>query len=198
MKTRKLLLPILIFGVFFTMTASVFAQKRGGKVGHELLKTLKPGRWIDIAGIPQPDMTLFIHKINILTGDFEADDWEAKGIVTNVDFEKKEFRLRGGITVRVNDETEYDKEKDAWPKDFSGFSSIREGLLLQAEGTFLKDGIFEAEEIENKLIDPEDSDSRELSLVGKMDAIDLDKNTLKIMDVRFKILPTTRIKNKFK
>lgn len=199
MRIKKLLITAFTFGLVFMAAATLFAQQnRGGQVGHDLLKTLKPGRWIEIAGIPQPDGSIFIHKINILTGDFQADDWEAKAVVIGIDPKKKEFTVKGGLIIRLNSETEYGNQFGAKPKDFSGFSSIRKGLLIKSEGTFLKDGVLDAEEIKNKVIDPEDSDDKELALVGKIDAIDLNNKKVKMMNITFKILQTTKVKNKFK
>lgn len=191
---------LVILGGLFLMvvTAPAFSQGNAPNVGHELLNSLKPGRWIDIAGIPQPDGTLIAHKINILTGDLEADDWEAKGVVSSVDLEKKQFVLRGGMIVRVNEETEFESKPGAKGKEaFTKLAGVKPGMLVQAEGTFMKDGALEAEELKNKPILADDNDAQELALVGKVEVIDLQTKVLKIMGKTFKILPTTRIKNKF-
>ena len=198
MNSRKFL-KLSAFSIAIALTAApVFSQQTGGQVGQDLLKTLKPGRWIDIAGIPQPDQSIYAGKINILTGDLESDDWEAKGKVISIDAEKNEYTIVGGVTIRVNDETEYASQPGAKPAEFKNFSMMEKGLLMQAEGTFLKDGTFDAEELKNKYIDPEEDDSKELALIGKLQEIDLDKKTIKVMNVTFKILSTTRVKNKFK
>ena len=164
----------------------------GAKV--DVFKSVKPGQWAQIEGTAQADQSVLATEVKILTGDFEDDDWEIFGAVRGVDPVKKEFEILS-VKVRVNSDADYDSKDQ--PDKFKSFTDIRIGQLLEAEGTYLKNGVFLAEEVQDKSIKKAD-EAGMATLVGKVEKVDAANRAITLMGITFHITPKTQAKSAIK
>ena len=117
MKTKNILIGALTAGMFLATVGNAFSQREdprrrgasdGGTAIQQQLKTLKPGQWIDITGVPQKNGVIDAVKLKKLTGDFEPSDCEVRGTVRRLNLEKEEFYIMGMLCT-VTEETEYEQ-----------------------------------------------------------------------------------------
>jgi hypothetical protein len=158
----------------------------------DLFKSLKIGQWVEIEGTAQSDMSLVAKKVKLLTGDFQDDDWEIKGKVRSVDPAKKQFQVLR-IPVSVNADSEYESPEGT----FKSFSDLKPGMLVECEGTFLKDGTFSAEEVQQET-DFKPNELNELRAVGKVEKLDPLKRTVAVIGATFKIVDVTKVQSAVK
>jgi len=176
---------------------SSFAQHRHGLTGpKEFFKRVKPGQWIEIEGIPQKDLTILSTKATILTGDFQDDDWEISGKVTTVIPEKNQFRV-GTLVINVNKDAEYETATEG--KTFKSLKDMEPGMIVELEGTYLKNGKFLANEVEDETDNPKKKKKKNIDklikLVGKIKKVNPPRNSIEIMGSTFIIGPQTKIKS---
>jgi hypothetical protein len=162
------------------------------KSAGDLFKSLKVGQWVELEGTVQKDYSLITKKIKFLTGDFQDDDWELKATVRTIDPAKKQFQLVR-IPVMVTADSEYESPEG----DFKSFSDLKVGFLVECEGTYLKDGMFSAEEVQ-KETDFKPNELNELRAVGKVEKLDPLKRTVTMMGTTFKIVDATKIQSAVK
>jgi len=161
----------------------------------EILAMAKVNQWIKIEGIIQKDGSVLCHEVEFLTGDFLDDDWEFTGIVQKVNLKEKVFFVVRR-PVKPGKEVEYDSKKSK----FDSFDDVRPGMLVDLEGTYLKDGTFLAKEIENEseklIIEPELKD--EVQMVGRIGSVDPKKQQISVMGVPFQLTERTKGKSVIK
>ncbi len=174
-----------------TVPADVWAQ------GHNSLSfsSVKVGQWVKVDGIPQKDGTVLANEVKLLTGDFQDDDWEVSGKISRVDRGRKALYILG-LKVRTTNETEYESSDE---KTKATFAMLRPGLLVEIEGTFLKDGTFLADEIADESANPKKrKKANQLSFVGKVQKVDENRQALQVMGIVFQVNNQTKFKSKVK
>jgi hypothetical protein len=164
----------------------------GAKI--DVFKTLKVGQWVQLEGVPQKDYSVLATEIKFLTGDFQDDDWEVFGAVRAVYKEKKEFYILN-LKVKVNDATDFET-KDQTGK-FKSFNDMKTGMLVEMEGTYLKDGTFLAEEVQDESARKAE-ESGTVTLVGKVEKFDPNHQKVTVMGISFTITDKTQAKSKIK
>ncbi|MCG3119086.1 MAG: hypothetical protein ALAOOOJD_01414 [bacterium] len=179
----------LIAAVFLAMVNTGVAQVGMQKSAADLFKTIKVGQWVELEGTLQSDFSLSTKKVKFLTGDFQDDDWELKGVVKTISPTKKQFTI-GRISVLATAESEYESPEGT----FKGFADLKTGMLVECEGTFLKDGTFSAEEIQQET-DFKPNELNEIRAVGKVEKIDPIKRTVTMMGTTFKIVEATKVQS---
>lgn len=186
-RTLLSLALVLVFASF------AFAQSTAlSKV--DLFKTLKPGQWIQIEGIPQRDMSVLTTEAKILTGDFEDDDWEISGMVRSVSRVAREFEIFT-LSIKVTEETEYGTKDKTRP--FVKFDDLKADMFVQVDGTFMKDGSFLAEEVKDKTSKKKD-EADTITLIGKVERSDATRRTITLMGVTFIVNDQTRVRSAIK
>ncbi|MDQ7064200.1 MAG: DUF5666 domain-containing protein, partial [candidate division KSB1 bacterium] len=126
---------------------------------------------------------------------FQDDDWEVSGKISRVDRGRKSVYILG-LRVRTNEETEYEASDE---KTRASFDMLRPGLLVEIEGTFLKDGTFLADEIADESKNPKKKKhANQLSFVGKVQKVDTSKKSIKLMGITFYANDQTKFKSKVK
>lgn len=177
----------LVAAVFFAMGNTGVAQVGMQKSAADLFKTIKVGQWVELEGTLQQDFSLTTKKVKFLTGDFQDDDWELKGVVKTLSPTKKQFTI-GRVTVLATAESEYESPDGT----FKAFGDLKTGMLVECEGTFLKDGTFSAEEIQQET-DFKPNELNEIRAVGKVEKIDPVKRTVTMMGTTYKIVDATKV-----
>ncbi len=169
------------------------AQPRA--TGAAIVNSLKVGQWVKFQGTPRPDQSVTATKIKLVTGDFKDDAWQAFGPARALDPQKKEFMLLS-LRVKVADDAEF--STDAIDKEVKSFTDLRSGMLLEVEGTFLKDGTFLASDIKDQTASTDAEDANEVEFFGKIDKLDAVKRTVTMLGVTFYITDATKLKSAVK
>jgi len=177
---------ILAATVLLTVNSSI-AQVTMQKTAADLFKSLKVGQWVELEGTIQADFSYTTKKVKLLTGDFQDDDWEIKGVVKAINTAKKQFTVFR-LSVSVTAESEYESPDGK----FNGFDDLETGMLIECEGTYLKDGTFSAEEVQQET-DFKPNELNEMRAVGKVEKLDPVKRTVTTMGMTFKIVEATKV-----
>lgn len=189
---RSTIFGFLVLAMFVTVCVDA-----GLPQNADIFTAIKPGSWVKINGVPQKDGRILAEKVDLLTGDLQDDDWEVSGRITRIDPAKKTIEV-GGIVIRTSDETSYESG-DATAKTVPTFASLRPGMLIEAEGTLLKDGTFLADEIQDETGNPKKAQKAHLlSVVGKVHRLDAESQTIEVLGVRFVVGGQTKFKTKVK
>jgi len=158
----------------------------------EILANAKPGQWVELDGIVQPDLSVLASEIEFLTGDFMDDDWELTAKVQAVTPATGAFQVLT-VPVKITKETDFDK-------DITGLADITPGMLIELDGTYLKEGVFLAKEIENKTARAKAKPRRDtmVEASGKIGHVDEAKRTITVMGIQFYITKQTEGKSPIK
>ena len=161
-------------------------------VAVDPLVSLRVGHWVTLDGVQEPGRPVLCTSLRRLAGDLLDEDWSLKGLVKAVDADRQEFSI-AGCRIRVNQQTVYGHPN----KTFSRFADIRAGMVIEAEGSFLRDGALLAAEI--------DDDSHEaarqpnlrdhVELLGVIERIDVRKRLVTVMGIEFRISEKTRVRS---
>lgn len=186
---------ICVFLAIMVALSSAATQTKKKMTPAEVMAALKPGQWVKMEGIVQKDFSVRCMDIKALTGDLLEDDWEITAVVRKVDKEKQELALLL-LPIKIQPSTEFE-DKTGKVKDFA---DLNPGMLVEADGTYLKDGTFLPKEIENVSAElaGEPGLQNEVEIVGKVDKIDVDKHTVTVMGVTFHIIAATELKSALK
>lgn len=156
------------------------------------LASLRTGRWIQLEGRLQGPAAVACTELGQLTGDFLDDDWSLRGVVKALDPRKREFSI-AGCRVRVNENTTFDNPKGT----FRGFSDLRDGKLVEVDGSFLQSRILTADEVDDEseelIHEPRLKD--QVMVVGKIERIDARKRTITVMGIEFHLTDRTRVRS---
>jgi hypothetical protein len=173
------------------------AQTKGRMTTADIFAALKPGQWAQLEGTVRPDSSIICTEIKLLTGDLLDDDWEITGVIRKVHQEKQEVEILR-VPIKVQQDTEF-KDKAGTLKSFA---DVKTNFLVQAEGTYLKDGTFLARQIENKSPEPgQPADPelmKEIEVVGRIEKIDPTNRTITLMGISFQLTDRTKGKSAIK
>jgi len=191
MKAQWRIVVVAIGALLGALPESARLQMAAPKAS-DLFQTAKPGQWVELEGVVQKDFTVIAKKVKFLTGDFQEDDWELKAAVRTIDRTNKQFNLLL-IPIKVSAKTEYENAAGT----FKQFEDLKIGMLVECEGTFLKDGCFAAEEVQEES-DFKPEEPGELRAVGKIEKLDPRQHTVTVFGVKFKIIEATKIQSALK
>ena len=177
----------------FLLSSGLAMAQAGKKSSGDIIKSLKPGQWVQLDGAIQKDLTILTKKVKFITGDFQDDDWEIKAPLRRiVDPSKRQFEVLR-LAVAMAEGADY--ENDAGT--LKSFGDLKVGMLVELEGTFLKDGSFLAEEVQQEL-DFEPQEINEIKAVGKVERVNPANSTVVLMGITFQISPSTTSKSVIK
>jgi len=189
---KTLMNSIFVAVTLLVAVNSSVAQVAVQKTAADLFKSLKVGQWAELEGTIQADFSYTAKKVKLLTGDFQDDDWEVKGVVKTVSAFKKQFTVFR-LPVIVTAESEYESPDGT----FTAFDDLETGMLVECEGTYLKDGTFSAEEVQREA-DFKPNELNEMRAVGKVEKLDPVKRTVTMMGMTFKIVDATKVQSAVK
>jgi len=193
MRAQIKCIAALLSGLVFAVNTSMAQVTTATQMtAADLFKTLKVGQWIELEGTVQTDFSLITKKVKLLTGDFQDDDWELKAKVRTIDPAKKQFQLLR-IPVQVTADSEYESPEGT----FKSFGDLKVNMLVECEGTFLKDGTFSAEEVQQET-DFKPNELNELKAIGKVEKVDPVKQAVTMMGASFKIVSATKVQSAVK
>ncbi len=199
MTTKPTRTALILTALLFTALAPARAQRVAGAA---VLGSLKVGQWVKMQGVPQPDFSINTGKIKFVTGDFQDNDWEIFGPVRAIDRQKKEFMILN-LKIKVAEATEFKGENagrssNGAGSDFKSFEQLQAGMLVEVEGSFLKDGTFLADNVKDNTATTDPEDANEIECFGKIEKIDAAKRIVTMMGVTFKITEATKLKSAVK
>ncbi len=196
MKSRVFVSVAIVFLLHVAITSSAQAQTRVKMSPGEVVAALKVGQWVQMEGIIQRDFSVLTRNIEVLTGDFLESDWSITAVARNVDYAQKDLEILL-LPVKTAKDTEFENVSGALP---GGMMDLKEGMLMEVDGTYLKDGTFLAIEIEDltQELVAEPSLRNEVEAVGKVEKIDADRRTATVMGIKFMIVNTTELKSAVK
>ena len=180
--------------ILILVTTAAVGRTQPAKPGVALdpLVNLRVGHWVTLEGVQEAGRPVLCTSLRRLAGDLLDEDWSLTGLVKAVDANRQELSI-AGCRIRVNHQTIYGHPN----KTFSRFADIRAGMVIEAEGTFLDDGVLLAAEI--------DDDSHEaarqpnfrayVELLGKIERIDVRKRLVTVMGIEFRITEKTRVRS---
>jgi hypothetical protein len=168
---------------------SSVAQMKGKMTAADILAALKPGQWVVLEGNVQNDFSVLCTEIKLLTGDLLDDDWKLTGIIRSVNKEKQAIEILR-VPVKIQPEAEFDDDNGK----MKSFTDVKTNMLVQVEGTYLKDGTLLAKQIANesaKLTEkPQVKDK--IKARGKVEKIDSTKRTITIMGITYQLTDGTQ------
>lgn len=164
--------------------------RQGSAAAH--LASLRTGRWIQLEGRLQGGSTVTCTELGQLTGDFLDDDWSLRGVVRELDPNRQEFSI-AGCKIRVSDKTIFDNPKGT----FRGFADLREGKLVEVDGSFLQSRILAADEVDDESdeLAHEPRLKTQVMVVGKIEHIDTRRRVVRVMGIEFNLTDKTRLRS---
>jgi len=186
--------PVILAGSILLAFAHYGWAQTKSSVKIDVFKTVKPGQWVQVEGVPQKETTVMAKKIKILTGDFQNDDWEVFGTVRALQKQDKGFEI---LLLKIRSDNNTAFETASPTKSFKGLDDVKPGMLVEVEGTYLKDGTFLADEIQDETEGKAD-EAGTVTFVGKAEKVDPGKRTVTVMGVEFQITANTQAKSAIK
>ncbi len=197
MKTRfYVFMAIMVALPAMTVNVATAQMTRIKRAPEKVLAALKPGLTVKISGTIQKDFSALCLDIKTLPADlFKEDDWEITAPARKIDSEKREFALML-VPIKLQPTTKF-KDKSGV---FKSFDDLKTDMLVEAGGTYLKDGTFLATKIENvsseTILKPEKQN--EVQVKGKIEKIDAVRRTVHVAGVTFSIVNETEFKTALK
>jgi len=192
MNLRTHIIPVALCVLLLAVVDTGLAQRgprpKARMTTEEILAAVKPGQWVQLEGKAQRDLSVLCAEVKILTGDFLDDDWGISATTRRVDKKNRQFYLLN-LPVKVQKDAEFENEAGT----FHGFNDLKEKMLVELEGTYLKDGTFLAKEVEDeshKLTD-EQIASEEVEVVGRVGKVDVKRRTITVMGIKFVLTDLT-------
>lgn len=191
MRTPTYAIRILLLAMALVVPTTAHGKNARNGRKPDVLTTLKTGQWIRIEGLLLKDRTVQCTEIKILTGDFLDDDWALTGQIDEIDARNRRLSI-GPIAVHIPEETVIEGLRGR----MQSFASIRRGMIVEVDGTYLKDGTFLAMDVD----DESDEISyppgeQHLRVVGKVEAADPGRRRLQAMGVVFILSDNTQMKS---
>jgi len=192
MKVRYALSTFVILALCLLGSVSLSAQTVKKWTPADIVANAKPGQWVELEGIAQKDLSVLALEIEFLTGDFMDDDWELNGKVQAVNHPENEFQVLV-VPVKVSKNTQFDK-------GIKSLTDVTPGMLVELEGTYLKDGVFLAKEVEKNTerLKAQPQLDTMVEAVGKVEQVDEAKRMITVMGIQFHITEKTEGKSPIK
>ena len=189
MKIRGQVSTGVFAALFLVAVHASVAQMKGKLTAADTLAALKPGQWVELEGNVQPDFSVLCTEIKLLTGDLLEDDWKLTGIIRSVNKGKQVIEILR-LPIQIQPETEFEDDDGK----MMSFTDVKTNMLVQVEGTYLKDGTLLAKQIDNesaKLTEkPQKKDK--IKARGKVEKIDSTKRTITIMGITYQLTDGTQ------
>jgi len=175
-------------------TAGLLALSHGQEAhgAGDPVASLKPGHWVQLEGPLEADSAASCDELRILTGDFVDDDWLVRGYPQTVDTVKHEITI-AGIRAQVNESTLFDSPNP----DFRGMGDLTNGLLLEIEGTYLKNRRFIAHEVDDETdeIGRHPWPRNRIRIVARIERLDPHRRLVTAMGFVFQLTDKTRVRS---
>ncbi len=183
-----------LWAVCALVATTIYAQPKSSSPTKtrqqvDIFATAKPGQWADIKGPYQKDNTILAVKVKFVNGTIAEGDCEVSGKIIALDPQKNEIKIARQAPLKCQKTTEF--------KDKTGvaitFADLKVGMMVEAEGSYQKDGGFLVAEVEEDII-KEEEEADYISVFGKIEKADAAAKTIQIMGITFVISEQTKSK----
>ncbi len=182
---RSLLLAVLLIAPAVSHAKSARHRKA------DVLTTLKIGQWIRIEGVLLKDRTVQCREIKILTGDFLDDDWAITGQIDEIDARSRRLTI-GPVAIQVAEDAVIEGQKGRVVE----LSEIRRGMIVEVDGTYLKNGTFIADDVDDESDEISyPAGEQHLRIVARVEATDSGHRRLHAMGMVFVLTDATQVKS---
>ena len=186
-----------IFRAFFAALllaspAVVLGKGTQARRAQDMLPQLKTGQWIQLESVIQKDSQVRCTALRLLAGDFLDDDWSLKGRVTSIDVRTRRFKI-GRIPIQAGDDARVENMRGM----LDGLADIRAGMIVEVDGTYLRNGTFRAKEIEDETAELRSVPgvNQRLAAIGKIERIDVGRRKITVMGIDFLVTEKTQLKS---
>jgi hypothetical protein len=192
MNLRAARLGLVIAMVLLATPTAALCQHAKRDRAADLLTTLKRGQWILLVGRAQKDSSVLCTEVKLLTGDFLDDDWNLTGTVSSVDGRKREFTV-GPIRIHPAENADFDSPRGT----IKGLSDLRPGMIVDVDGTYMKDRLFLAKEVDDESgeLNRKLGTEKHIQIMAKIERVDPAKRRIFAMGTMFQVTPQTQLKS---
>lgn len=182
----------ILAALLLASPAVVLGKGTQARRAQDMLPQLKTGQWIQLESVIQKDSQVRCTALRLLAGDFLDDDWSLKGRVSSIDVKTRRFEI-GRIAIHAGDDAVIENLRGM----LDGLSDIRTGMIVEVDGTYLKNGTFRAKEIEDETAELRNVPgvNQRLAAIGKIERIDVGRRKITVMGIDFLITEKTQLKS---
>ena len=191
MRTPTHAIRMLLLAVALVTPTAAHAKSARNSRKPDVFASLKAGQWIRIEGVLLKDRRVQCTELKVLTGDFLDDDWTLTGQIDEVDARTRSLSI-GPISIKV--------AEDAAIEGLNGrtqsFAAIRRGMIVEVDGTYLKDRTFLAMDVDDESDEiTHPRGEQHLRVVGKVEAADPGRRRIQAMGLTFILTDDTQMKS---
>ncbi len=181
-----LTIPLLLAAC---VLAAPLPRAQNAKRGSDFLSTLEPGQWVRMKGVVQKNSTVVCSEVRLMTGDFFDEDWSILGRIHDVQPRARTFRI-GSFAVQVAENAVYEKP-------LRNFRDLRDGILVEADGTYRPNQPFLAKELDEESDEPgfKPGPASQVQIVAKVEKVDRARRRITAMKTEFQVVETTQLKS---
>lgn len=179
----------LVLTLAMPIVVPFVVEAKSVRRGPDLLASLHAGQWVRLRGTPQKNSAILCSEVKLLTGDFFDEDWSVMGRITKLDLGGRSLRI-GPFFLTVS-------ESAVFEKPLRGLTTLRVGMVVEADGTYTRDGTFVAKEL--------DEESHEdgfgpgtpgnIQIVARVDHVDVARRRITAMKTVFQVGDNTQLKS---
>ena len=171
---------------------AVFGKAPSARRAQEILPQLKTGQWIQLESVIQKNEEVRCTALRVLAGDFLDDDWSLKGRIRALDLKTHRFSI-GPVSIQASDNAVIENMRGM----LDGLGDIRPGMIVEVDGTYLKNGTFRAKEIEDESAELRGVPgvNQRLAAIGKIERVDVGRRRITVMGIEFLINEKTQLKS---
>jgi len=186
-KARVALVALTVMALLsFAFTLSRESQERRGPGS---LDGVRAGQWIRLKGEVQDLDVVRCTDVRVLMGDFLDNDWSVRGTIVAVGPGRR--LTVGPFGIDLTDDAIFENTRGKAVL----FSDLRVGALVEAEGSYRKDGTLLADEVD----EPDDAASRpgsdrQIEILARVEGVNLVKRQIVAMGTVFQVNDDTQVK----
>ena len=149
----------------------------------ELFSKAKPGMWVRLEGVPQPDQTIQCTKARLISGAVDEDDWTIKGQIRSVEPASRQLTV-GSRRVRIQTTP---APKFTPVTTLHGIPDLKVGMYVKVMGTYTPEHGFVARKVDDQSADVAQKvgADRKVMHQGKVERVDPARRAIVLMGSTF-------------
>ena len=172
-----------VYSMGVVTAALLLSASAAAKPNHERdpMASLKVGQWIQLRGELSRERPGVCMEVEPLAGDFVDDDWDLTGRIVSVDRVKHTFTIFN-VVVQVAPNTHYEGPKNS----LTNFAGIHPGMIVEADGTFTRDGFY-AKEVDDETdeLGRREDKERRVQMTARVERLDIARRRITVMGMTF-------------
>jgi uncharacterized protein DUF5666 len=155
----------------------------------ELFSKAKPGMWVRLEGVPQPDQTIQCTKARLISGAVDEDDWTIKGQIRSVEPASRQLTV-GSRRVRIQTTP---APKFTPVTTLHGIPDLKVGMYVKVTGTYTAEG-FVARKVDDQSADVAQKvgADKKVQNQGKVERVDPTRKAIVLMGTTYVLSPDTK------